>query len=210
MARCWATCALAVVALGGCRGSEGQTGNPGPQGPSGPTGPAGPTGLPGRDGVAGQDGLEGGTPTLLGNVLAQAIQYADGDSVRLISQYAIVAPATGSLLVRVYVHGVVAKRDDATSCQVEVSLRRDQDVLPLASQALGIVDAPRAGRLEVSVGGTLATNLQVAAGQRVIFHVELERADPACAPAGGGGPTQIARIFAQLEAQFYRVTLATQ
>lgn len=206
--------ALAVLALVlgivGCRGGDGPAGNPGSQGPQGPPGAVGPTGAPGRDGMDGRDGLEGGTPTLLTNVIPRPLQYGDADNVLEIMQQTLVAPANGAVVVRLYAHGVVAKRDDATSCQVEVSVRRDQQTLPLAAQTVGIVDGPRAGRLEISVGVTLATRLEVTEGERIVLHVEMEKSDPACAPAGAAGPTQIARIFAQLEAQFFRVALPSQ
>lgn len=205
-----ATLILAALTAHGCRGAEGATGNPGPQGPSGPTGATGATGAPGRDGDPGDPGREGGTPYLLSNLVARPLQYGDGDNTLELAQQTLVGPEAGALVVRLYAHGVVAKRDDATSCRVEVSLRRDQQTLPLVAQQVGIVDAPRVGRLETTVGLTLATRIDVAAGERLTLHVEVRRADPACAPPGAAGPTQIAQIFAQLEAQFFRVPIAAQ
>ncbi len=202
--------ATLLLAAPACRGSDGSTGNPGPQGPVGPPGATGPTGASGRDGAPGADGREGGTPALLTNVIARPLQYGDGDNVLELTQQTVVAPERGTLIVRVYAHGVVAKRDDATSCRVTVSLRRDQQTLPLAAQTLGIVDAPRVGRLELSVAATLAAKLELAAGEAVVLHVELQRADPACVPPGAAGPTQVAQIFGQLEAQLHRVELRSQ
>lgn len=202
---------LAIALLSAaCRGGDGPAGNPGPQGPIGPPGATGPAGAPGRDGAPGAAGREGGTPALLTQVIARPLQYGDGDNVLELLHRTVVAPERGALFVRVYVHGVVAKRDDATSCRVTVSLRRDQQTLPVAAQTLGIVDAPRAGRLEVSVAATLAAELDLAAGEAAVLHVEVQRADPACVPAGAGGPTQVAQIFAQLEAQLHRVELGSQ
>lgn len=203
-----ATLVGAALVLCACRGGDGPAGNPGPQGPAGPAGATGMAGMDGDDGMPGRDGLEGGTPALLTNITPRPLQYADADNVLAITQQTVVAPAPGALYVRLYANGVVAKRDDATSCLIEVSIRRDQQVVPLVAQVLGIVDGPRAGRLEVSVGATLATAIDVTEGERIVLHVELRRADPACAPPGAAGPTQIARIFGQLEAQFFRVSLA--
>jgi len=200
---------VALIALIGCKGGEGPAGNPGPQGPPGPTGAAGAAGDRGVDGMPGMAGAEGGTPFLLTQLVARPLQYGDADNVLELFNQQLVAPAAGTLILRVYTTGVVAKRQDATSCQVEVSLRRDQQPLPLVAQSLGIVDGP-ASRLEVSVGATLAARVDVAQGDRLLLHVELKKKDPACAPVGAAGPTQIAQIYAQLEAQFFRVALPTQ
>lgn len=206
--------ALGAAALGVlpcCRGESGEPGNPGPEGPEGPPGMAGatgPTGPIGATGPAGVDGREGGTPFLLTNVNSAVLQFGDASSVIEIARQQVVAPEGGALLVRAYLSGTVAKRDGAATCRVTVGLRKDQDVIPLASQNLGIASAPLPGKLEASVAGTLVGRVDVAAGQPVVLRVEMRRFDDDCAQ--GAGATQIAQIFSQLEVGFHRFVLPTQ
>lgn len=205
--------AIAIVIAGlGCDGEQGVPGNPGPegrQGPEGPQGPSGPIGDPGQRGQIGQDGREGGTPFLVtNNLTAGVIQYGNGTDVVEVFSQRVVPPETGVLVLRAHFTGTVVKRDGATTCRVAVSVRRDQEVQPLFAQNVGISDAALAGRLELSIAATLVRAIDVAGGQPIVLHVEIRRFDDTC--ASGGGPTQVAQVFAQLDLGFHRILLPTQ
>lgn len=167
----------------------------------GPTGAVGPTGMP---------GAEGGTPFYVTQLQSRPLQYGDMDNVLEVFQQRLVAPENGVFLVRLYFSGTVTKRADGASCLVQVSVRKDQDPLPILTQNVGILDGPIGQRLEVSVGGTLAARMDVTAAQSTLFRFEIRKADADCAPAGAGGATQIAQIFGQLEVQYFRRELSTQ
>jgi hypothetical protein len=205
--------ALALAATA-CSGDQGPQGNPGPQGDRGPpgaTGPAGARGEPGPDGRAGLDGREGGTPVYLtpaSTPFRGELQFGDGEQVIELGQLTVTAPGDGALLVRAYVSGTVAKRDGSGFCRVTVAVRRDRDAAPFLRQNVGVFGAPVSGRLDVSVGTTLAGQLPVSAGQEVLLRVELSRFDDQC--ADGAGPTLIAQLAAQLELGFYRVGLTAR
>lgn len=199
---------LSALLFAGCRGDAGLTGNPGPEGRQGPPGLVGPTGPAGPTGENGADGREGGTPFLLTNVFSGIIQFGDGANVIELGQQQVVPPESGALVVRGYFSGTVSKRDGATTCRVTVSVRRDQEVVPILTQNLGISAAPAAGRLETSVAATLAGRLDVAQGQAVLLRIEIRRFDDDCAQ--GAGTAQVAQIFGQLDVGFHRFTLPTQ
>lgn len=205
--RRFAYVALALL-CGACQGEGGPPGNPGPEGPRGPTGavgatgpvgPQGPTGMPGRDGE------QGGTPYLVTNRFTDVIQYGDGDAVKEIGQVTVLAPDVGTLLVRAYFSGLVAKRDGVGFCRVQVRLRRGQETEPLALEDIGISGAPVAGRLETSVSSTLVAQFPVTAGESITLRLEGQRLDDEC--ANGAGAERVAQLFGQIEATFYDVPL---
>lgn len=195
----------AALLLASACADRGPPGNPGPEGPPGPRGETGAKGDPGVQGPQGQngrDGEEGGTPILLTNVQQGAITFADNDNVISILQLRVAPPQTGALLVRAHFSGTVAKRDGASRCRVEVSLRRNQETIALGLQNVGIFEAPVAGKLETSVAASIVTQVEATAGQEILFHLEAKRADPEC--AAGAGAERVAQIFGQLEISFHR------
>jgi hypothetical protein len=156
-------------------------------------------------GDRGMDGAEGGTPYLLTNVQQATITFADADNVLSVLQQRVRAPETGAFLVRAHFSGTVAKRDQAARCRVEVSLRRDQQVVPLVLQNVGVFEAPAAGKLEIGVGTTLVAQIATMPAEEILFHLEVKRADPECAV--GAGAERVAQIFGQLELSFHRYVL---
>jgi hypothetical protein len=145
---------------------------------------------------------------LLTNPYDAIIQYGDGDAVMELGRVNAVAPGTGELQVRAYFSGLVAKRDGAARCRVQVRLRRDQDVQPLASDDIGIAGAPLPGKLEISVGTTLAAKVPVTAGQVVALRMEVQRLDSEC--AFGAGAERVAQIFGRIEALYSDVDISAQ
>jgi hypothetical protein len=213
-----------ALTFAACSGSAGPQGNPGSQGAPGPTGPSGPpgaTGLIGPTGATGLDGREGGTPTLTTPPASGLLTYGDGTNVVELpvlgmppsSPKRIVAPDTGSLLVRAYFSGVVTKVAGTPSCLITVGLRKDQDPQPFATQLVGVVQAPTANDYAQGVSGVLLGALQVTANQAVQLHFEIQRSDAApsaCVPTGGAGGTQYANLQAQYEVSFHRLALTVQ
>jgi hypothetical protein len=161
----------------------------------------------GSMGNQGLDGAEGGTPILLTNQQVGTITYADGAAVISVMQQAVNVPISGVYLVRAHFSGTVAKRDGAARCRVEVSLRRDQEPVALALQNVGVFEAPLAGKLEISVGASIVTALDVTAGSQILFHLETKRLDPEC--ASGAGAERVAQIFGQLEVSYHRYGIPT-
>lgn len=207
------TALLLVTALlvSACKGDEGPAGNqgsvgaPGATGPAGTIGAAGPVGEPGQDGP---DGLPGGTPYLVTNAFDGVIQYGDGAQIIPLGDVTLVPPMDGGFLVRVHYRGAVAKRDGTGFCNVSVRVRQDGVPGPLLEERVGVRGAPVAGRLELSVGGSMQTLVQAPAGAAVTLRLEIQRFDDNC--ADGAGPEQIARIAAQVDATFHRFVLATE
>jgi hypothetical protein len=155
----------------------------------------------------GPDGAEGGTPYLLTNALDGVIQYGDGDAVVTLGSVTLQGPIDGGYLVRIHYRGTVAKRDGIGFCRVAIRLRQDQNLNPLLEELVGIHGAPTAGKLEISVGGSMIALVPAPAGVPVQLAVELQRFDERC--ADGAGPTQIARVAAQIDATFHRFALQT-
>lgn len=201
--------AIAVLfTVAACTGERGPPGNPGPEGPPGQKGDLGDPGQMGSAGEKGDQGMPGeagATPYLLTNLQQGTITYADADNVISILQQRAIAPDAGAFVVRAHISGTVAKRDGATLCRVEVGLRRDQQPAALVLQNLGVFEAPATGKLEVSVGATMATDVQLTANQEILFHLETKRIDPDC--AAGAGAERVAQIFGQLEISFHRGTI---
>lgn len=199
--------AALIGAAAGCTGQPGPPGNPGSQGPPGPTGAAGPAGATGATGPTGSGGAGGGPAFLLTNRAMRVLQYGDGDTTLEVLAQRVTAPEAGVLLARAYYSGSVAKRSDGQRCLVSVSLRKNQDALALVNENVGILAGAAGAKTEISVGGVLAARVDVGAGEEVQFHLEIRRADPDCAPAGAGGPEQIAQIFGQLELELLKTAL---
>lgn len=200
-----------IAALAACKGEDGPTGNQGSVGPKGPQGPAGAAGTIGGVGAAGMngpDGEEGGTPYLLTNALDGVIQYGDGDNTVELGNVQLVSPIDGGFLVRIHYRGTVAKRDGVGFCRVAIRLMQNDDLNPVLEELVGIHGAPTAGKLEISVGGSMITLVPAPQNQPVRLRVEIQRFDERC--ADGAGPTQIARIAAQIDATFHRFALNTE
>ena len=201
---------LSVALVAGCP-DVGDPGNPGAEGAvgaTGATGAAGPQGPMGQMGPPGQDGRPGLTPYLLTDPVVGEIQFGDGAAILEIAQLPLVAPGPGDLAVRVHYQGTVAKRDQSTRCTVEVRVRRDQDVAPLAAENLGIFEAPANERVDLGVRATLSHVIPVQQGESMLLRAEIRRVDPDC--ADGAGPTRIARLSVQFEVGFHGLRLATQ
>jgi hypothetical protein len=174
----------------------------------------------GATGATGLDGREGGTPTLTTPLAQGLLTYGDGTNVielpvlgmPPVSPKKVVAPDTGSLLVRVYFSGSVVKRAMSRSCLISIGLRKDQDPQPFATQLVGVFDASDLDSLEVGISGVLLGAVQVTANQTVQLHVEIQRNDArsSCVPAGTGGGTQYATIQAQYDVSFHRLALTVQ
>ncbi len=202
---------VTVFGLGACKGEAGPSGNPGSVGAPGTEGPVGPPGAmgpAGPTGTAGLDGLEGGTPYLLTNPLEGVIQFGDGAQVVDLGSVDLVPAQDGAYLVRVHYRGTVAKRDQTGFCRVSVTVLQDGMPGPLLEELVGVHGAPVAGRLELSVGGTMQTLVQAIAGVPVTVRVQIQRFDDNC--ADGAGPEQIARIAAQVDATFHRFALQAE
>lgn len=196
--------AAAFLSAAACA-DRGPPGNPGPEGPPGPrgeTGAQGEQGVQGPQGGNGRDGEEGGTPYLLTNVQQGTITFADNDNIISVLQQRVLPPQSGALLVRAHFSGTVAKRDGASRCRVEVSLRKNQETVALGLQNLGVFEAPAGGKLETSVAASIVKEVEATAGQEILFHLEAKRADPEC--AAGAGAERVAQIFGQLEISFHR------
>lgn len=201
--------ALALAA--GCKGEAGPAGNPGSVGAPGTDGPAGPPGAMGAagpTGATGLDGLEGGTPFVLTNAFEGVIQYGDEDQTIALGTVDLVPSQNGAYLVRVHYRGAVSKRDQTGFCRVAVRLFQDGVPGALLEELIGVHGAPVAGRLELSVGGTMQTLVQAVTGVPVTLRVEIQRFDDNC--ADGAGPEQIARVAAQVDATFHRFAVPTE
>lgn len=201
--------AAALLLCAACA-DRGPPGNPGPEGPTGPKGDRGERGEQGAigpTGMNGRDGAEGGTPILLTNPQIGTITYADAGNVISVMQQGVNAPLDGVYLVRAHFSGTVAKRDGAPRCRVEVSLRRDQEVVALALQNVGIFEAPLAGKLEISVSADIVTAIPVTAGSQMLLHLETKRLDPEC--TAGAGAERVAQIFGQLEISYHVYSIPT-
>lgn len=204
--------ALATLALAAaCKGEAGPVGNPGSIGAPGPDGPAGPPGAmgpAGATGTPGLNGLEGGTPFVLTNAFEGVIQFGDGAQTIALGSVDLVPEQDGAYLVRVHYRGSVAKRDQTGFCRVAVRVVQAGVPGALLEELVGVHGAPVAGRLELSVGGTMQTLVQAIRGAPVTLGVEIERFDDNC--ADGAGPEQVARIAAQVDATFHRFSVPTE
>jgi len=147
-------------------------------------------------------------PALVTNPYQAVIQYGDGDAVMELGRVNAVAPGNGEFLVRAYFSGIVAKRDGAARCRVQVRLRQDQEVDSLAQDDLGVAGAPLPGKVELSVGTTLAAKVSVTAGQVVALRMEAQRLDPEC--AFGAGSERVAQIVGRLEVLYSDVPIVAQ
>ncbi len=191
-----------------CTGDQGPPGNPGPQGDPGPAGAAGPMGPTGPTGQVGQEGAPGETPVAVPPLFEGVLQYGDGNGVVELGRTTVTIPGEGSLLVKAHVFGTVTKRSGARTCLVTVGVRRDQEVVYLASQNLGILDAGPADRMAISVGATLIQSIPMTSAQETTLRLELRRLSPEC--ADGAGAEQIAQIQARLELSYHRGSLVTR
>ena len=170
----------------------------GSAGVAGPIGPAGPTGA---------DGHEGFTPTLLSDSFAGTLTYASGAAAVEVMRQTVRAPGdSGALLVRVYFNGTVSKRQDATSCTVEVSLWQDNQPVSLAAQNVGVFQAAPPPMV-LGVSGTLAHQIIVRGAELIELRVEARRIDEDCAPPMATGATPIAQVLSRMEIQFFRFSL---